>query len=97
MGGIVQGFPGGLDSTWNGHSTVPRGLARAVQREQGAALVANTRVQGRAYVTHTALFANGLLAAEEANLIQAAPLGEARYKLICDTYAIWCAGEVGRL
>ena len=76
---------------------MPKAGYQAVQRENVNTITHLARVQGRAYLAQTALFAVGLLSAEEANLIQAAPLGENRYRLINDSFAIWAAHEVGRL
>lgn len=74
-----------------------REVARAVHQEHGRGIVAAARVNAAAHVTRTALINTALLSREEEQLIQLAPLGEARYQAIVDTYAIWAAGIVGEL
>jgi hypothetical protein len=76
-------------------SRFKREVAREVDREQGAAVVRAARVDGRALVAHVALASAAALSNEEAMYIQAAPLGEARYKAIVDAFAIAVANEVG--
>lgn len=75
---------------------VRRNTERAVQAEQGAALVRATRVTGRAFVASVGLTHTAQLSRDEELAIQNAPLGEARYKHIVDAYAMFVAGEVGR-
>jgi hypothetical protein len=75
---------------------VPRDVVKAVEREQGAALVRNARVEGRAYVARTAMINTALLSVEEAQLAQIAPHAEGRLKAIADSYTIFAAGEVAK-
>ncbi|HWH25144.1 MAG TPA: hypothetical protein VNT53_00660 [Pseudolysinimonas sp.] len=56
--------------------------------------MADTREQGRALLTNTALQNVGALSALEQHLIQVAPLGEARYKHIVDAYAMGAARSI---
>ncbi|WP_199040063.1 hypothetical protein [Glycomyces salinus] len=77
-------------------SRVPREVTKAVERERGNAVVQAARVEGRALVAHVALSNAAALSNEEALYLQAAPLGEARYKAIADAYALYAANEVGR-
>jgi hypothetical protein len=59
-------------------------------------LIADTREQGRALLTNTSLQNVGALTALEQHLIQIAPLGEARYKHIVDSYAMGAAQAISR-
>lgn len=72
-------------------------LARDVAREHGQGLVRAARVNAMAHVARTGLLNTALLSRDEEMFIAMAPLGEARFKAICDAYAIYAAGEVGRL
>lgn len=73
-----------------------RHAGREIERVQAQALVADTREQGRALLTNTALNNVGALSALEQHLIQIAPLGEARYKHIVDSYALGAAAAIHR-
>ena len=73
-----------------------REAGREIERTQAQALVADTREQGRALLTNTALANVGALSALEQHLIQVAPLGEARYKHIVDSYAMGAASAIQR-
>lgn len=73
-----------------------RQAGREIERVQAQALVADVREQGRAFLTNTALQNVGALSALEAHLIQVAPLGEARYKHIVDSYAAGAAQAIAR-
>lgn len=73
-----------------------RQAAREIERVQAQALVADTREQGRALLTNTALQNVGALSALEQHLIQVAPIGEARYKHIVDSYSIGAATAIQR-
>lgn len=73
-----------------------RQTGREIERVQAQALVADVKEQGRALLTNTALQNVGALSALEAHLIQVAPLGEARYKHIVDSYAMGAAQAIAR-
>ena len=73
-----------------------RQAGREIEKVQAQALVADTREQGRALLTNTALQNVGALSALEQHLIQVAPLGEARYKHIVDAYAMGAANAISR-
>lgn len=73
-----------------------RQAGREIERVQAQALVADVREQGRAFLTNTALQNVGALSALEAHLIEVAPLGEARYKHIVDSYAAGAAQAIAR-
>lgn len=73
-----------------------RQASREIERVQAQALIADTREQGRALLTNTALQNVGALTALEQHLIQVAPLGEARYKHIVDAYAMGAAQAISR-
>lgn len=74
--------------------SMQRQTGREIERVQAQALVADTREQGRALLTNTALQNVGALSALEQHLIQVAPLGEARYKHIVDAYAMGAARSI---
>lgn len=76
--------------------SMQRQTGREIERVQAQALVADTREQGRALLTNTALQNVGALTALEQHLIQVAPLGEARYKHIVDAYAMGAAQAISR-
>ncbi len=73
-----------------------RGIVRGT-RAQADTYAAHKRVQGAAFVTHTALRETAHLSAIEGEYIQQAPLGELRYKLLVDTFASEAAYEVSKL
>lgn len=73
-----------------------RQAGKEIERVQAQALIADTREQGRALLTNTALQNVGALTALEQHLIQVAPLGEARYKHIVDSYAMGAANAISR-
>lgn len=63
-----------------------RQLQRRVDAAHADGLEAAARIEFAAYATHVALHHVARLSNLEAQLIQQAPLGEARYKLIVDTF-----------
>lgn len=74
--------------------------AQAVVRAAAAqadAYEANTRVELAAFVTDTGLSLAARLSRHEEEAIQQAPLGEARYKHIVDSFAMLAADEVRKL
>lgn len=85
--------PQGLDRM---SGSMQRQAGREVERVQARALVADTYEQARALLTNTALQNVGALSALEQHLIQVAPLGEARYKHIVDSYAMGAAQAIQR-
>lgn len=52
--------------------------------------------EARGYLANQALEIVGALTSLEQQLIQVAPLGEARYKLIVDSYAMGAANTIAR-
>lgn len=76
--------------------SMQRQAGREIERVQAQALVADTREQGRALLTNTALQNVGALSALEQHLIQVAPLGEARYKHIVDSFTMGAAQAIQR-
>jgi hypothetical protein len=76
--------------------SMQRQAGREIEKVQAQALIADTREQGRALLTNTALQNVGALTALEQHLIQIAPLGEARYKHIVDGYAMGAAQAISR-
>ncbi len=76
--------------------SMQRQAGREIERVVAQGLIADTREQGRALLTNTALNNVGALSALEQHLIQVAPLGEARYKHIVDSYAMGAAAAIQR-
>ena len=76
--------------------SMKRQAGREIERVQAQALVADTREQGRALLTNTALQNVGALTALEQHLIQIAPLGEARYRAVVDAFALGAAQAIAR-
>jgi len=99
MNQIVPRLGEALDTLRSDRSSgrVSREVVKAVQREHGRGLVLAARLNARAHAARTGLINTAMLSKDEEHFIQFAPLGEARYKAIIDTYAIWVAGEVGSL
>lgn len=78
-------------------SRIQRATQIEVERTVGEALIARVREQARAALTNEALEATGALTALEGHLIQIAPLGEARYKVIVDSFTMSAASTIARL
>ena len=85
--------PQGLSSLSLG---IQRQTRREVERVQSRAIVAKLTEDGRALVTHTALEHVGALTALEQHLITVAPLGEARYREIVDSYTLGASAAIRR-
>ena len=73
-----------------------RQVRREVERVQSRAIVAKLTEEGRAFLTHTALEHVGALTALEQHLISIAPLGEARYREIVDSYTLGASAAIRR-
>lgn len=73
-----------------------RQTRREVERVQSRAIVAKLVEDGRAYLTNTALEHVGALTALEQHLITVAPLGEARYREIVDSYTLGASAAIRR-
>ncbi|MDQ4213746.1 hypothetical protein [Microbacterium capsulatum] len=73
-----------------------RQTRREVERVQSRAIVAKLAEDGRALLTNTALEHVGALTALEQHLITVAPLGEARYREIVDSYTLGAAAAIRR-
>ena len=90
-------FGGGASSGLSQLSLgVQRQTRREVERVQARAIVAKLTEDGRAFLTHTALEHVGALTALEQHLITVAPLGEARYREIVDSYTLGAAAAIRR-
>ena len=74
-----------------------REIRPAIEREHGRGLVIAARLNAGAHAARAALMNTGMLSKDEELLLQFAPLGDARFKAIVDAFAIYAAGEVGRL
>jgi hypothetical protein len=75
---------------------VQRQTRREVERLQSRGIVAKLTEDGRAFLTHTALEHVGALTALEQHLITVAPLGEARYREIVDSYTLAAGAAIRR-
>lgn len=69
---------------------------REVEQVQRRAIVAKLTEDGRALLTHTALEHVGALTALEQHLITVAPLGEARYREIVDSFTLGASASIRR-
>jgi len=76
---------------------VPRAIVKSVERAAHRGLVAAAKTQAAGYVTHVALGQVAMLTAEEGRMIQQCPLGEARFRVIVDTFTGVAAGEIAEL
>jgi hypothetical protein len=98
MANVVPRLGDSLDALRSRHwRRIPSDVARAVRAEHGQGLVDAARIEAGAHLARTALINTAMLTRDEENFLQLAPLGEARYKAIVDAFAIYAAGEVGRL
>jgi hypothetical protein len=75
---------------------IQRQTRREVERVQSRAIIAKLTEDGRAFITHTALEHVGALTALEQHLITVAPLGEARYREIVDSYTLGASAAIRR-
>lgn len=73
-----------------------RQIRRDIEQVQRRAVVAKLTEDGRAFLTHTALEHTGALTALEQHLISVAPLGEARYREIVDSYTLGASAAIRR-
>lgn len=78
-------------------SRTERRQAAELERAQQPARVAAAKIEGAAFATHVAIHHAGMLSAAEARLIKLAPLGEARYQAIVDSFAGYAASEIAML
>lgn len=88
----LRGSSGGLFP-----SQMQRATLRELERTVGEGLVVRTREQARGALTNEVLETAGALTALESHLIQIAPLGEARYRAIVDSYVMGAATSIARL
>lgn len=90
----------GNSLTTQGLSSLSMGIQRQTRREvervQARGIVARLTEEGRAMLTHTALEHVGALTALEQHLITVAPLGEARYREIVDSYTLGASAAIRR-
>lgn len=75
---------------------IQRQTRRDIERIQSRAVVAKLTEDGRALLANTALEHVGALTALEQHLITIAPLGEARYREIVDSYTLGAAAAIRR-
>lgn len=93
-------LPAGSAFSSQGLSQMSTGLQRQTRREiervQSRAVVAKLTEDARALLTNTALEHVGALTALEQYLITVAPMGEARYREIVDSYTVGAATAIRR-
>jgi len=77
-------------------SAIERQTRRQLERVVGQTKVTKMTEEARGYLANQALEIVGALTSLEQQLIQVAPLGEARYKLIVDSYAMGAANTIAR-
>lgn len=75
---------------------VQRQTRREVEQVQRRAIVAKLTEDGRGFLANTALEHVGALTALEQHLITVAPLGEARYREIVDSYTLGASAAIRR-
>lgn len=73
---------------------IQRQTRREVERVQSRAVVAKLTEDGRAFLAHTAVEHVGALSALEQHLVTIAPIGEARYRELVDSYALGAAAAI---
>lgn len=71
-------------------------MSRAVERVQVQAVTAKVIEDARAALTNLALENVGALSALEQHLITVAPIGEARYREIVDSYTLGASAAIRR-
>lgn len=93
-------LPSGSALNPAGLSQMSMGLQRQTRRElervQSRAVVAKLTEDGRAFLANTALEHVGALTALEQHLISVAPLGEARYREIVDSFTLGASAAIRR-
>lgn len=75
---------------------IQRQTTREVERVQSRAIIAKLSEDARALLMNTALEHVGALTALEQHLITIAPLGEARYREIVDSYTLGASAATRR-
>ena len=93
-------LPSGSSLSSQGLGRMSMGMQRQTNREvervQSRAIVAKLTEDGRAFLTNTALEHVGALTSLEQHLISIAPLGEARYREIVDSYTLGASAAIRR-
>jgi len=79
-----------------GRRRMSRELDAALGQEQARGRVRVARVEAHGEVARRALAWAALLSRDEEIHLQAAPLGENRYKVIADEFALYAAYEIGQ-
>lgn len=74
-----------------------RPRAARLSDAQRPAEIAAAKIEAAAFATHVALQHAGMLSAAESRLLAYAPLGEARYKAIVDSFAGYACHELALL
>lgn len=74
-----------------------RRLDATLRQAQVPGMRAAAKIESAAFATHVALSHAALLSAAEANLLTMAPLGEARYRAIVDSFAGLACHELSLL
>jgi hypothetical protein len=76
---------------------MPRPIAQQVEAVRYAGMVTAAEIQAAALVTHTALDLVAMLSAQESRLVGMCALGEARYRLLVDSFTGVAAGTIARM
>lgn len=74
-----------------------RRLDATLRQAQVPGMRAAAKIESAAFATHVALSHAGMLSASEANMLTMAPLGEARYRAIVDSFAGYAVREISLL
>jgi|GEM_PF-2496685 len=74
-----------------------RQLGARLRDSQVPGQIAAAKIESAAFAARTALSHAAMLSGAEARAIEYAPLGEARYKVICDAFAGYCCEELALL
>jgi len=77
-------------------SAIERQTKREIERVVGQARISKLTEEARGHLANDALEIVGALSCMEAQLIQVAPLGEARYKLLVDSFTMGAANTIAR-
>jgi hypothetical protein len=96
----IELLPGGSSDAMRGLASMSMGIQRHTRREvervQSVAIITKLREDARALLAHSALEHVGALTALESHLIGIAPLGEARYREIVDSFTLGASASIRR-
>ena len=78
-------------------SLVPRGVDRHLRYAREDGLVAAAKIEALQFATQTAMLAAASVSMLETTLIPTVPLGEPRFKMIGDAFAVGATNVIYRL